>query len=76
MNEIAVAPALLFVVFIECIAVSWFYGVNRFSNDIKAMIGSRPSLFWRSIWYIISPLFLLVSNSIKNMCFFLYKNII
>jgi hypothetical protein len=77
MNEIAVAPAVLFVVFIECIAVSWFYGnsneaerlslivlsagVNRFSNDIKAMIGSRPSLFWRSIWYLISPMFLLVS---------------
>jgi SNF family Na+-dependent transporter len=76
MNEIAVAPALLFVVFIECIAVSWFYGVNRFSNDIKAMIGSRPSLFWRSIWYLISPMFLLVSNSIKNIYIFLYKNII
>ncbi|CAF2691282.1 unnamed protein product [Rotaria sp. Silwood2] len=26
MNEIAVAPAILLVVFIECIAVSWFYG--------------------------------------------------
>jgi hypothetical protein len=66
MNEISVAPALLFVVFIECIAVSWFYGVNRFANDIKAMIGARPSLFWRSIWYIVSPLFLIVSNSMKN----------
>ncbi len=62
MNEIAVAPALLLVVFIECIAVSWFYGVNRFSFDIKAMIGTRPSLFWRIIWYFISPMFLLVSK--------------
>jgi hypothetical protein len=79
MNEIAVAPALLLVVFVECIAVSWFYGkkslikkkqrilsfylgVNRFSFDIKAMIGTRPSLFWRIIWYLISPIFLLVSK--------------
>ncbi|CAF4985259.1 unnamed protein product, partial [Rotaria sp. Silwood1] len=60
MNEIAVAPAILLVVFIECIAVSWFYGVNRFSFDIKAMIGARPSLFWRTIWYLISPMFLFV----------------
>ncbi|CAF2973352.1 unnamed protein product [Rotaria sp. Silwood2] len=60
MNEIAVAPAILLVVFIECIAVSWFYGVNRLANDIKAMIGARPSLFWRLIWYLISPMFLLM----------------
>ncbi|CAF3447437.1 unnamed protein product [Rotaria socialis] len=60
MNEIAVAPAILLVVFIECIAVSWFYGVNRFSFDIKSMIGSRPSLFWRVIWYLISPIFLFI----------------
>ncbi|UJR09278.1 hypothetical protein I4U23_013523 [Adineta vaga] len=60
MNEIAVAPALLLVVFVECIAVSWFYGVNRFSWDIKAMIGTRPSLFWRVVWYLVSPMFLLI----------------
>ena len=41
-------------------------GVNRFSNDIKAMIGSRPSLFWRVIWYLISPMFLLVSSGVAE----------
>jgi hypothetical protein len=30
MNEISVAPAILFIVFIECIAVSWFYGEKLF----------------------------------------------
>lgn len=70
MNEISVAPALLLIVFVECIAVSWFYGVNRFSMDIKAMIGARPSLFWRIIWYIISPMFLLVRKKIKILFLF------
>ncbi|CAF0804036.1 unnamed protein product [Rotaria sp. Silwood1] len=71
MNEIVVAPAILLVVFIECIAVSWFYGVNRLANDIKAMIGARPSLFWRSIWYLISPIFLLMifCISMDNLLF-------
>ncbi|CAF1589836.1 unnamed protein product [Adineta ricciae] len=73
MNEVSVAPALLLVVFVECIAVSWFYGVNRFSNDIKAMIGHRPSLFWRVIWYIVSPLFLLMIFYI-SMDNFLFGN--
>jgi len=91
MNEIAVAPSILLVVFIECIAVSWFYGrnqfytekkdynrfiflgVNRFSFDIKAMIGTRPSLFWRIIWYLVSPIFLFVSQKKKNFFFFFFK---
>jgi len=30
MSEICVSPALLLVVFIECIAVAWFYGKNKF----------------------------------------------
>ncbi|CAF2510673.1 unnamed protein product [Rotaria sp. Silwood2] len=76
MNEIAVAPAILLVVFIECIAVSWFYGVNRFSFDIKAMIGTRPSLFWRVIWYLISPMFLFVIFYIAMNNFLFGKTLI
>jgi hypothetical protein len=35
--------------------------------DIKAMLGSRPSLYWRIVWYIVSPLFLLVSKKMIAM---------
>jgi hypothetical protein len=35
MNEICVSPAILLVVFIECIAVSWFYGKKRNSHEKK-----------------------------------------
>jgi hypothetical protein len=38
MNEIAVAPSILLVVFIECIAVSWFYGRNQFYTEKKKIL--------------------------------------
>lgn len=35
-------------------------GVRQFSDDIKQMIGQRPSLYWRLCWKFVSPCFLLV----------------
>ncbi|KAL9916991.1 sodium-dependent serotonin transporter [Glossina fuscipes] len=52
--------AILFVVFVEAAGVFWFYGVQRFSDDVESMLGKRPGLFWRICWTYISPLFLLV----------------
>lgn len=46
------------------------------ADDIKAMIGSRPSFFWRAIWYLISPIFLLVSYCLRRLFFFLLNYII
>ncbi|XP_051891282.1 sodium-dependent serotonin transporter-like [Pristis pectinata] len=58
-EEYATGAAIIGVVFLESIAVSWFYGMKRFCRDIKEMLGFSPGLFWQICWVVISPLFLL-----------------
>ncbi|XP_072557373.1 solute carrier family 6 member 4a [Paramormyrops kingsleyae] len=58
-EEYATGPAVITVVFLEVIAVSWFYGTSRFCSDIQMMLGFSPSWFWRVCWMIICPCFLL-----------------
>ncbi|KAI5639127.1 sodium:neurotransmitter symporter family domain-containing protein [Phthorimaea operculella] len=52
--------AILFVVFAEAAGVCWVYGVDKFSQDVKSMLGHSPGWFWRCCWTYISPVFLLV----------------
>ncbi|XP_072926070.1 sodium-dependent noradrenaline transporter isoform X1 [Hemitrygon akajei] len=59
LDQFAAGTAILFGVLIEAIGVSWFYGVDRFSEDIKQMTGFKPGLFWRLCWKFVSPAFLL-----------------
>ena len=40
----------------------YFPGFNRFSEDIKAMLGFQPGYFWKACWAVVSPLFLWVSS--------------
>ncbi|XP_031442372.1 sodium-dependent neutral amino acid transporter B(0)AT1-like [Clupea harengus] len=50
---------LLTIAFFEMIAVSYIYGIDRFSEDIEFMIGHKPNIFWRASWMVISPLIVL-----------------
>ncbi|GAB6026864.1 hypothetical protein CHUAL_013470 [Chamberlinius hualienensis] len=52
--------SILFVVFVEAVAVCWLYGTDRFSEDVAKMLGSPPGLFWRICWTFISPVFILM----------------
>ncbi|CAH2048284.1 unnamed protein product, partial [Iphiclides podalirius] len=45
--------AILFLVFAEAAGVCWLYGVDRFSEDVKSMLGHTPGLFWRTCWTYI-----------------------
>ncbi|CDQ66332.1 unnamed protein product [Oncorhynchus mykiss] len=68
LEEFGVGSSIIAVGFLEAIAVSWFYGITRFSNDIKSMLGYYPGLFWKVCWVAISPAFLayiIVSSLLK-----------
>ncbi|KAK5873663.1 hypothetical protein PBY51_018685 [Eleginops maclovinus] len=59
LDKYAAGTSILFAVLIEAIGVSWFYGVDRFSEDIERMMGFKPGLYWRLCWKFVSPAFLL-----------------
>uniref|UniRef100_A0A3Q3JGZ1 Transporter n=1 Tax=Monopterus albus TaxID=43700 RepID=A0A3Q3JGZ1_MONAL len=59
LDKYAAGTSILFAVLIEAIGVSWFYGVDRFSEDIQRMMGFKPGLYWRLCWKFVSPAFLL-----------------
>ncbi|XP_053555806.1 sodium-dependent serotonin transporter-like [Bombina bombina] len=58
LEEFGAGCSIIAVVFLEAIAVSWFYGINRFCDDVKSMLGFSPGIFWRVCWIAISPAFL------------------
>uniref|UniRef100_A0A8C3UHU9 Transporter n=1 Tax=Catharus ustulatus TaxID=91951 RepID=A0A8C3UHU9_CATUS len=59
LDTFAAGTSILFAVLMEAIGVSWFYGVDRFSEDIQKMMGFKPGLYWRLCWKFVSPAFLL-----------------
>jgi len=47
--------SLLFLMFFECIAVSWGFGARRFRLAMHDMIGYYPSYFFVGCWSVITP---------------------
>ncbi|XP_070192957.1 sodium- and chloride-dependent taurine transporter-like [Littorina saxatilis] len=47
---------LLLNAVLEVIVVGWVYGADRFLDDIEAMIGRRPSNWWKVCWKFVVPI--------------------
>ncbi|XP_039989430.1 sodium-dependent neutral amino acid transporter B(0)AT2 [Xiphias gladius] len=51
---------LLIVVVLENVAIAWFYGIDKFFEDLKDMLGFTPFRFYYYMWKYITPILLLV----------------
>ncbi|KAF3814604.1 hypothetical protein GH733_017762 [Mirounga leonina] len=60
---------LLIVVILENIAVAFVYGIDKFMEDLKDMLGFAPNRYYYYMWKYISPLMLLslLIASVVNM---------
>ncbi|CAH0394317.1 unnamed protein product [Bemisia tabaci] len=58
LEHYAATYSILFAVLCESLAVSWIYGTQRFSDDIKDMIGFSPGLYWKICWRFVAPIFI------------------
>ena len=61
-NHCASFSALI-IGLVEVTVIAWVYGVDRFMNDIKVMLGDDPfpKCYWRSSWKYVSPGLIIVS---------------
>uniref|UniRef100_A0A669DZR9 Transporter n=1 Tax=Oreochromis niloticus TaxID=8128 RepID=A0A669DZR9_ORENI len=59
-DNFAGSVPLLTIGLFEMIAVVYIYGIDRFNEDIKFMIGKKPCIFWQISLRFTSPLILLV----------------
>ncbi|XP_015999111.2 sodium-dependent neutral amino acid transporter B(0)AT2 [Rousettus aegyptiacus] len=60
---------LLIVVIFENIAVSFVYGIDRFMEDLRDMLGFAPNRYYYYMWKYMTPLILLslLMSSVVNI---------
>ncbi|XP_043980420.1 sodium-dependent neutral amino acid transporter B(0)AT2 [Gambusia affinis] len=51
---------LLIVVVLENVAIAWFYGIDKFFEDLRDMLGFTPYRFYYYMWKYITPILLLL----------------
>uniref|UniRef100_A0A3P8X6X6 Solute carrier family 6 member 15 n=1 Tax=Cynoglossus semilaevis TaxID=244447 RepID=A0A3P8X6X6_CYNSE len=61
---------LLVVVILENVAVAWVYGIDKFFEDLKDMLGFTPFRFYYYMWKYVTPilLLLLLCSSVIQLC--------
>ncbi|XP_064608266.1 uncharacterized protein LOC135472612 [Liolophura sinensis] len=56
MDEYLAGWSVMVLGIIMCLGLCYLYGVNKFRLNIMQMVGEMPSLWWKIMWCLISPL--------------------
>ncbi|ELT99233.1 hypothetical protein CAPTEDRAFT_119450 [Capitella teleta] len=48
---------ILLIAFCECVGISYFYGINRFYDNLEMMFGYRISPWMKVSWLLLSPVY-------------------
>uniref|UniRef100_A0A665TH88 Transporter n=1 Tax=Echeneis naucrates TaxID=173247 RepID=A0A665TH88_ECHNA len=59
-DNFAGSVPLLTIGLFELLAVVYVYGIDRFNEDLKFLVGHRPSIFWQVSWRLITPSIIVV----------------
>ncbi|XP_065821147.1 sodium- and chloride-dependent GABA transporter 2-like isoform X3 [Labrus bergylta] len=51
---------ILFVSFVQCMAVGWAFGAEQMCDAVKEMTGQRPSIIFHLCWRYFTPLICMV----------------
>lgn len=71
LDNYGVGTAIFMYGIAQSIGIVWIYGLQRFCNDIKFMLGRSVGKFWKFTWGFTAPLSLLVSCQSKYIKFHL-----
>lgn len=63
MDNYCASFSALIIGLTEIIAIAWVYGVDKFLDNCKTMLGHYPykRTYWKIIWKYVVPLIILVS---------------
>ena len=58
----------MFIGLVEVVAISWSYGIDKFFDHIKEMVGRhpRPYMFWKVVLKYVTPTYLTVIVNAKH----------
>ncbi|XP_006631949.2 sodium-dependent proline transporter isoform X1 [Lepisosteus oculatus] len=59
LDDYSAGFGLMVVVITSCFVISRIYSVQRFSRDIKMMLGFEPGIYFKMCWNYLSPLSML-----------------
>ncbi|XP_046585409.1 sodium- and chloride-dependent betaine transporter-like [Haliotis rubra] len=61
------AVASYVIAVLECLAVGWCYGAERFSADVEMMTGKRLPVIYKVSCFIITPVVMAVGGLILHI---------